>query len=204
MILKNLIHSTAIILFLFTASNTTAQNWKFVKEKDGIKLYTQKVANSPLLSYRGVVEIHTTMKKISEYIGNAENTDWWHENIKDLIVIVFEKEKYIRYYLRYDLQWPVTDRDLCVEECITVDSVTGEKKLAATPLPDIIPEKDGVIRIRNYWQTWTILPLKNGMLKVTLEGFVDPAGSVPSWLYNMIITETPLKMIREIQKQVTI
>jgi hypothetical protein len=42
--------------------------------------------------------------------------------------------------------------------------------------------------------------MENGVIRLTLEGFVDPAGNVPSWLYNMVIVETPLKVMRRVKK----
>jgi hypothetical protein len=44
--------------------------------------------------------------------------------------------------------------------------------------------------------------LPGGVIRITLEGFIDPAGSIPVWLYNMIVIDTPLKLMREIQKRV--
>jgi hypothetical protein len=42
--------------------------------------------------------------------------------------------------------------------------------------------------------------MENGVIRLILEGFVDPAGNVPTWLYNMVITETPLKIMRRVKK----
>ena len=85
---------------------------------------------------------------------------------------------------------------------MTIDSVTGKKVIMARPIPDMVPEKKHIIRIRNYWQYWSIEPLGKGMFRLTLEGFVDPGGIVPAWLYNMIITDTPLNLMREVKKRV--
>jgi hypothetical protein len=65
----------------------------------------------------------------------------------------------------------------------------------------VIPEREGLVRIKNYWQRWTIEPTGKDMVHVVLEGYVDPAGSVPDWIYNMVITDTPLKIIRGIKQR---
>jgi hypothetical protein len=96
----------------------------------------------------------------------------------------------------------MTDRDLCVEAKITNDPVTGVRTVSALPLPDLIPFNKDRIRIHNYWQKWTITPMANGYMKLVIEGFVDPAGNVPSWLYNMVITDTPLKVMREVKQRI--
>jgi hypothetical protein len=40
------------------------------------------------------------------------------------------------------------------------------------------------------------------MIHLTFEGFIDPAGNIPAWLYNMLVIDTPLKLMREVQKRV--
>jgi hypothetical protein len=65
----------------------------------------------------------------------------------------------------------------------------------------VIPEKPGMVRIKNYWQSWTIEPAGSGVLHFTLEGSVDPGGSIPSWIVNMVIADTPLSIMRQVQEQ---
>jgi hypothetical protein len=36
---------------------------------------------------------------------------------------------------------------------------------------------------------------------VVLEGFVDPAGSIPDWISNMLITDSPIKVISGIKER---
>jgi hypothetical protein len=196
---------TALMLcfsLVFTSARLHAQAWTFIKEKDGIKIYTRTAENSTFKCFRGETVFHTTMEKLSKFIGNVENVDWWDKNVSEIKVIYFEPDKLIKYYLVYDVPWPLNDRDLCVEAKITVDPVTGEKVVFAKPLLDVIPEREGVVRIRNYWQKWTLKPINKNTVQGVLEGFVDPGGSVPSWLYNMVIVDTPLKVMRGMKKLV--
>ena len=176
-----------------------AQTWNFIKEKDGIKIYTRTADHSSFKCFRGETVFHTTMEKLSMYIGNVENVDWWDKNVKEIKVLYSEPDKLIKYYLVYDVPWPLNDRDLCVEARITIDPVTGEKVVSAKPLLDVVPEREGIVRIRNYWQKWTLKPAGKNNIQAVLEGFVDPGGSVPSWIYNMVIVDTPLKVMRGIK-----
>lgn len=188
------------IYFLILNTNLSAQQWTFVKSEDGIRLYTRKEEGSPLKSFKGVMEVHSTMDKVCSIIGNVNNHDWWDENLREIKVLSYEKDKYFQYYLVYHVPWPFTDRDLCVEANENIDPVTGRRTIVATPLTNVIPEKPDLIRIKKYWQKWTIQPMDNGMIRITLEGFVNPAGNVPSWLYNMVIIETPLKVMRRVKR----
>jgi hypothetical protein len=190
--------------FLVTSYAVYSQEWEFAKERDGIKIYTRKENNGSLKSFKGSADLKTEMSKVCSLLGNAKSFDWWDKDITEIKVISYELGKYIQYYLVYDVPWPLSDRDLVVDARITIDPVTGAETIFAQPLPNIIPEKPDLVRIKNYWQKWTVLPLSPGIVRVTLEGYVDPGGNVPAWLYNMVITDTPLKVIREVRKRVEV
>lgn len=191
-----------IIFNLLVIQSLCAQDWKFIKESNGIKIYTRSEENVPIKSFKGVAKFHTSMDKMSHVIGRIESFDWWEKDITEIKVLYYEEEKMIRYYLVYDVPWPLTDRDLCVEATITNDSVTGMRKVYSVSKPDLLPEKPDKVRIHYYWQQWVMVPDGPDTVDVTLEGSVDPAGAIPSWIVNMVITDTPLNVMTKVREQV--
>ena len=191
------------IIFLI-AGNADGQTWNFIKEKDGIKIYTRNEEDNPIKSFKGEVDLKTTMEKLSHVIGRIESFDWWADDVKEIKVLGYEEEKYIRYYVIYDVPWPLSDRDLCVEALITNDPVTGMRTVRATPMAGVIPEEKDLVRINNYWQQWTMEPVGDGLVHVVLEGSVDPGGAIPNWIVNMLISDTPLSIIRKVREQVEV
>jgi len=188
--------------FLTGSPDLSGQSWVFVKEKEGIRLYTRKEANNSIKSFKGEVYIHAPVEKVYSLITNVKNFDWWDDDISEIKVLLYEKDKVIQYYLIYDVPWPITDRDLVVDSHITIDPATGTISIEARSLLNVIPEKPDLIRIKKYWQRWTLVPVEKDLVHLILEGSVDPAGSVPAWLSNMVITETPLKVIRSVKTHV--
>ena len=186
---------------LLTSLSLLAQSWDFIKEKDGIKIYTRKEVGNSLKSYKGVCDIHAPAAKVFAMIEDVNNTEWWDKNLNQIKVLHYEKQKRAQYYLVYDLPWPVTDRDLCVDVIATTDPVTGVSKVIAGPLPSLIPESNDMIRIKEYRQTWTITPAGKEMAHVVLEGLVDPAGSIPDWISNMVIVDSPIKVINGLRQR---
>ena len=179
-----------------------AQSWNFVKEEDGIQVYSRNENNHSMKSYKGVTVFCAPIEKACSMVGNARNFDWWGEDFKQIRVLGYEEKKYVRYYYIYDMPWPLTDRDLAVEATVKTNAATGEYKVISKPLLKVVPEYPDLVRIRNYWQTWTIQPLDRGYVCVTLEGFVDPGGNVPDWLYNMLSTEMPLRTMRLFRERI--
>ena len=187
-----------ILMFFFTfmlSCSMAAQSWDFIKEKEGIKIYTRVEPGKSLKSFRGVTDINAPAEKIFVLMENIKNTDWWDKKLNEIKVLLYEKDKRAQYYLIYDLPWPVPDRDLCVDVTITTDPVTGERKINAVELNGVIPEIKGMVRIKDYRQTWTLIPAGKEMTHVVLEGFVDPAGNIPKWIPNLLIIELPIKAI---------
>ena len=193
-----------ILLLAGMTGPLSAQNWEFAKEKNGIKMYTRKEANTNLKSFRGVMEVHSTMARVTQLVGNVKNNDWWDKNVKEIKILYFEENKHFKYYLVYDAPWPLEDRDLCVDAQVTIDPVTGRRELNAKPIPNLVPERSDRVRIKNYWQRWIIQPMENGMIRLILEGSVDPGGIVPTWIVNMVITDTPLNVMNGIKERVEI
>lgn len=190
-----------VLLALVLPFSVVAQSWDFIKEKEGIKIYTRKEAGKSLKAYKGVADINAPADKVFALIEDVNNTDWWDKNFNQIKVLLYEKNKRAQYYLVYDLPWPVIDRDLCVDVTVTYDQVTGVGKITAVPLDGVFPEREDMIRIKEYRQTWTVEPAGNERSHVVLEGYIDPAGSIPDWISNMLIVDSPLQVFSGIRQR---
>jgi hypothetical protein len=190
------------MLFSFLCLNSVCgQNWNFSKEKDGIKLFTGLYPGERIKSYRGIAVINAEPSRTFAVLEDVYHTDWWDKNISVIRVLSYERNKSARYYLVYDLPWPVIDRDLCVDVSVvfTITSKTGT--IIARPSPNCIPTNSDQVRITAYRQSWEVKPAENGKTLVILEGFVDPGGSIPDWISNMLIIDAPYKIIRDLKKK---
>jgi hypothetical protein len=188
-------------LTLINSCSIVAQTWYFVKEKDSIKTYIRKESGRSLRSYKGITDIHAPAEKVFELIENVNNTDWWDKNFSKIKVLHYEKNKSAQYYLVYDLPWPVIDRDLCVDVTVKIDPLTGVSVITANPLTGVIPNRHDMIRIKDYHQTWTIIPVSKELTHVILEGYIDPAGTIPNWISNMLIIDSPIKVISGVKNR---
>lgn len=192
---------TLIVFFIIMAKDLYGQPWVFIKEKDGIKIFTRKELNSSLKSFKGETTFQAKVEKLCLLLGNGKNFDWWGKDIRGIKVLAHQENKFIQYYLIYSVPWPFSDRDLLVEATITEDPVTGERTYFAKPLLNVIPDAPDLVRVKKYWQKWSVRPMENGYVHVLLEGFVDPGGYIPSWLYNMVITDKPFTVMRALRER---
>jgi len=189
-------------VFLFTISpSLCGQPWEFIKEKDGVKVFTRNETNSSLKAFRGEIIFKADIDKVNLLVGDANNLDWWDKAICLKKILEFQKNKFIKYYIVYDVPWPLSKRDLTLEALISIDPVTGVRTVSAKPLLNVIPENKDMVRIKQYWQKWTVQPMNSGYVHEIIEGFVDPLGNVPAWLYNMTVTETPINVLKALRER---
>lgn len=197
-ICKFLILPSLIIVFNM---GVFGQKWNFVKEKDGVQLYTRPELNSTFKAFRGEVTFKADIEKVNLLVGDADNVDWWDKDIIFIKILDFKRNDHIRYYIIFDLPGPLTSRDLALEAKITINPLTGIRTVSALPLVGVVPEKPDLVRIKKYWQRWTIQPLANGYIHAILEGFIEPNGNVPSWMHNMIVPDIPLKALNSLRER---
>ncbi|HOW32684.1 MAG TPA: hypothetical protein PLP88_14060 [Bacteroidales bacterium] len=86
-----------IMVLVCLPALSQAQAWQFVKEKDGIRLFTRQEANTSLKSFHGTTEFRGNFDKVCSLIGDPKNLDWWGEDVKNIRVLSFEKDKLIKY-----------------------------------------------------------------------------------------------------------
>jgi hypothetical protein len=69
-------------------------------------------------------------------------------------------------------------------------------------LPDRLPEKDGVVRIKQSNSYWRVIPTPNGTLRIEYEVAAEPGGNIPDWLANAAITEIPFNTMKNLRSVV--
>lgn len=189
------------VLALFSPVSLIGQDWQFDKETDGIRVYKRTEPGFSVKAYRCETEFQGDLNKVVQLITDVEKFDDWDDKISELAVVEESEGKYFKYCLTYDLSWPLRDRDLCIEAHISHEPATGITRVTARAAPDLQPLHPDRTRIVDYWQSWVVEPIDSGKIHLILEGFADPAGSIPSWVINMALTDSPLRSVTEVRKR---
>jgi hypothetical protein len=194
--------SYRIILFFFISTHYTySQDWIFEKEKDGIRICTRPEPGSKFIAFKGETEVKADITEVIAIIEDVEQFDEWDKDVKEIKVLEHQPGKMLKYYVVYDLTWPIQDRDLCIEAVFAMDTNNGNTLLVSSSIPEAMPANEDFIRISDYWQRWILEQKENGIIHITIEGFADPAGDIPAWIANLAITDSPLNMLREIREK---
>jgi hypothetical protein len=191
-----------MLLSCVLPGSLAAQSWNFIKEQDGIKIYTRQEAGKSLRAFKGTTVINAPAEKVFTLIEDVNHTEWWDKNLTQIKVLAYEKNKRARYYLVYDTPWPVANRDLCAEVTVRMDPVKQIYSVSAASLNGVIPEQKDLVRIRDYRQTWTISSAGENLSNVVLEGYLDPVGNIPVWISNLLIIQSPVNSILGVRQQI--
>ena len=195
-------------IFLFVVITLTAflfigpahaQEWEFVKEKDGIRIYKSDEPGSKLKAFKGESVLNTTLEEIYPLLSDPNHSEWWDDDLSYKEVLEYKPGKVSKYYLVYDVQWPFGNRDLYVESEILYDKQNRKAVVTTNSVDGVIPEKAELVRIARYWQRWTAVEEKKGEVHLLLEGFTDPGGNIPAWLVNAIIDKTPVRLFENLK-----
>ena len=195
-----------IILLLFSVFSTTiySQNfdktdWKLKTTEDNLKLYTRNNDQSGVKEVRIKTEVAITLEKLMAVLGNVSNYESWVYKCSEakMVKVVTEDDYY--YYSRYDLPFPLSDRD------IVVRSRQWEKDgifySHSTLSRNMVNKKKSIVRIQEFDAHWKITKKENGILAIDYVVQTHPGGSLPNWAINLGIAKGPIETMKNLIKQ---
>jgi len=198
-------HFVIILLLLFISSvNLAGQNfdktdWVLSTTEDNLKLYTRDSDQSGVKEVRIKTEIANTLEELMSVLGNVSKYESWVYKCSEakMVKIVTENDYY--YYSRYDLPFPLSDRD------IVVRSRQWEKDgifySHSTLSRNMVSAKKSIVRIQEFDAHWRITPKTNGVLEIDYVVQTHPGGSLPNWAINLGIAKGPIETMKSLIKQ---
>lgn len=193
------------LMWLGCSSLSLADNtaWQLEAENEdkNIQVFTRKLEGSTLKEFKGVTKLKTDVNALVALLQDTQSATKWMHNI-----IEFEEKEKISevesiVYSISETPWPVTDRDSYVRSILTV-SESGVVKSTLTALPDYAPKDEDYVRMPSIKGGWVFTPLADGIVEVVYQIHADPGGSLPDWIVNSIVVETPLETLSNLHEQI--
>jgi len=176
--------------------------WEFIRDDEGISVYTRKSDDSPIKEIRVTNEMETTLSALVSLMKDVENhKNWTYANKKAKILEKHSEFSWV-FYGYSDAPWPIQDRDMVLYSTLSQDSLTKVITNEGVCHCDYIPKNDGVVRVPACHSIWTLTPLANGKVLVSLEIEIDLGGILPKWLINMVSSKGPFLTIKNMEMAV--
>jgi hypothetical protein len=166
-------------IWVFAGSN----QWKFVGEQNGVKVYTLKSPGSDLVQAKAVFRVHSSLTGIVKFMQSEDtckDVGCYEERIVD------QEDDQLRYdYFRMDLPAPFRPRDFSVRVHVYQSPRTKEVMIDYSAAPGKVPLNDCCVRVTDMNDTWRLTPLGNGEVEIELIMNLNEGGFIPHPLLNM-------------------
>lgn len=191
----------AIFLVFYVTAVSAQTDWKLKSENDGIKVYTGSVTDSKFKAIKVECELNATAAQLVKVILDVKSgTEWlYHTKVSKLVKQVSPSE--LIYYSEISLPWPVQNRDFVAHLTVSQNPETKVVTIDGPVVSGVVPQKDGIVRVRSSKGLWVITPVRKNFLKVVYVLQTDPGGSIPAWLVNLFAAEGPMKSFKGLKTQ---
>jgi len=126
---------------------------------------------------------------------------WQYNTINPRILKRFGNRE-ILYYVEVKAPWPISNRDMIIHLTMEQDSVTKTMTITANGEPNYLPIKEGIIRVPMSQSTWIVKSVGKNKLAVNYAIQIDPGGSVPAWMVNMVSADAPHTSYKNFREQI--
>ncbi|MGM0531706.1 MAG: hypothetical protein ACQER7_10170 [Bacteroidota bacterium] len=192
-----------LLLMLIAVFPSVAEDddpWELRKDRDGIQVYTREREGSGIYMYKVVTAIHKEPEEIFEQLVDFRENLKYMKLVDSLAFLDHrKKERYINY-MRFDMPWPVKDREMVMDMRVTFrpDVIT----LESDDLPDRIQSNGKMIQIEDFHEEWELRSVPElAETRITVTGWINPGGSIPKWVVNMFSVRTPFRFISGILEE---
>jgi hypothetical protein len=189
--------------FLLTLSPIIyAQNsWKLSTEKDGIKVYTKSILTSKVKALKIECVLNTSASQLVAVLLDVNKGNEWVYSTKSSTLLKKVSPSELYYYSEVSLPWPAQNRAFVAHLIVTQNMTSKVVTIDAPCVSGFIPEKANIIRIQQSTGKWVITPLSKKQVSIEYTLAVDPAGSIPAWLVNLVASQGPLETFKMLRIQ---
>ena len=175
--------------------------WNKIKEQNGVTVYSQKLAGSPVFSFGGKTIVNASAQKVFNVLMDQRYRKEWVDRL-NLSKTLSKKSPYdYVLYQDFDLPWPVSNRDFVYHGKAYKDEL-GRVHLDMTSVQANNSPKSTGVRAHLHKSFYILTDLGKGKTQIEVGINSDPKGLIPGWLANLIQRSWPLKTLKGIRAQI--
>lgn len=187
---------------MFPSISLEDEPWKLQSTGDGISLYHSEVKRGGVVPVKFTMTIPGTIAEVSLVLEDIPRRREWVNNLDQSVLLERASDYDQIEYLRVDVPWPVSDRSAVIRALITVSDDLREATITAKsvehPVPDSLPE---LVRAHVHESTFHMTQVGDHV-EVVSYVFIDPAGSIPTWIVNFFSRRVARATLVGLRRQV--
>lgn len=189
------------VLVSFFSVSYAQESWKLNTEKDGVRVYTKSILTSKIKALKIETVLNASATQLVAVIMDVEKGKEWVYSTKSCVLVKQVSPSELYYYSEVVLPWPAQNRDFIAHIIVTQNPSTKVITVDAPCVTGYVPEKANIVRIQQSLGKWIITPLSKNQVKIEYTLAVDPAGSIPAWLVNLVASQGPLETFKNLRTQ---
>ena len=181
-----------IICVAFAGQLYSQSDWKLVKERESIEVFTRKASNSKYKEVKILANFKTTMNELVAALEDVDtHKDWVPYTIDSYMVKKLNPDKFY-YYVSSDFPFPAKDRDVVIYYERQQNPDTKKVVTHSAAAPDYMETFNDFVRVPVFDSIYELTPKDDGTIDINYELKVSPGGSIPAWLINLGVTKGPI------------
>jgi hypothetical protein len=182
------------------AEDSGSNQWTQRKEKDGITIYARPVTGSKYQEFKGVVELDATQASALALLDDVSVCAQWLNRCESSVVLdqLDDQQRYV--YQISALPFPAAGRD-AIFHATVIQQDADNIRVELESQPDYIKETK-YVRIRVAEGHYLLTKLAENKIRLTWEQHIDPAGALPAFMVNSLLTDLPFKSLAKFRELV--
>lgn len=182
------------------ASGLPPAQWRFLYERDGFRAY-ELPGEPPAYRAEGTVDVGLAV--VAAVLADVPRQREWVSHLAESRLLEGDPVARSVVESRYDLPWPVHDRDAVIESVVAERPKEGEVHVrfrsADSPLA---PPRPSCIRIPLCEGEFLLRQAGPDSVRVTYTVRLDAGGRLPAWLVRRFIRDAPAETLARFKAQV--
>lgn len=177
------------------------QDVEQVIDRHQVRVWTCVVPAEPLRGFKAVTTVRSSLAGLVALLLDTTAAPQWVFRT-NRIELLRRDDRAQTFTVRAETNfWPLQDRDVVVNGRVYQDpaSLVVHIDSQSAP-PGQYPTRPDFVRMPNMRGNWEFRPVGNGLVEVTMSGIADPGGSIPDFLVNLVIKETPYQTLLGLRK----
>lgn len=180
---------------LFCAVSAQASDWELARNVNGITVETRTVEGEGLKEFRGRTTVKARLSSIVALMNDIDKAPLWMHDNEGIThdELISPQDRWL--YIVNGAPWPLRTRDAYLHVLTTQDPESKAVVLDITAHPQRNVADKKMVRIQRMRGGWRFDPNADKTVDVTYAMFLDPGGSVPKTLANMVVVENPFNTL---------
>ena len=191
----------SVLFIALGVQQSQAQDWKLVKDSEGIKVYTRTTDAMDYKAFKSIATIDAELSSFVALIKDVKALKDWGYKLKSSSLLKRQGDTVQIYFAEAKAPFPYKNRYGIYLNEFTWNNNQKELYVSIDLLENYDYHEEDLVMLKGKGY-WRVTQLENSKLEVVFEMQVDPGKGVPAWLSNLFADESPYETMRSVKEEI--